>query len=429
MARGPSRTVVPGLLAVLRVDGTERYAYASDRTGTDGKRDQRQMTLEGVISTPETRDADDLRAIEVWGALRTKSRNGEQPVPKGNIRLNDVAEEVWAKVQHKVERGERSPRYLDTLKRDYRNHVVPFLGNPFFKNLSHREVVELLNERRSKPGRREGEKAASFSANNVLTVMSLLSRHAYEQEYMPVNICDRIPRDERPRQRASDRYLDEAKPLRDEELTSLLGYMREHEEWYVGIATLMAYTGMRRAEAAGVRWCDWDQEKGRIVLRHQLQTLKPGEAPTFGKRKEDRNGAAKRRYRSIPVFPPLREELQRQRQRELGKGNAPKPETFCFSAMEEIGRPIEGATITRAIKRSAKRAGLDKHVTPQVLRATTATIFAHAGIERAVASDILGHTIEVDDEHYVRAYRDEREQVEVERLLAQKGVFGLVEDA
>jgi integrase len=115
-----------------------------------------------------------------------------------------------------------------------------------------------------------------------------------------------------------------------------------------------------------------------IRLREQLLTLERGEAPSFGKRKEERLGVSKRSYRAIPVMPRLRQELIAQRERELAKGNSPSdPGHFCFSAMEEVGRPIEGATLTRAIGRSGKRSGVGS-VTPKVLRMTAASIFASA---------------------------------------------------
>lgn len=413
MAAGKRRAIAPGLRARQRADGSEVYEFSTSERKPDGSREQRMTALpEGITN--------DAEALEWWGALRREEKDGKRPVPKGDLRLDALAAELFERMERKVERGQLAEGTLRNYKGDWANHVQPYFKNARVKDIGHRELIEWLDFMAEKPGR-GGEKMAAFSINNAWNVVRNLMRFAFEQEYLPVNPCLRVPRDDRPVQQPRRSYVERANEtiLRDEELTALLDYMREKEEVYVGITTCLAFTGMRLREAAGLRPTDIADK--RILLAEQLLPLRKGEAPRYGKRKEERLGVFKRLYRAIPVMPRLEQELLFQ------AGREPDGSLFLFSAMEAPGvRPLDGATITRAIARSGERSGIGR-ITPKDLRRTAACIFASAGIDRFVASQILGHTPEVYDANYARAWADEREQNEVVRLLGEHK-FGSVEE-
>jgi integrase len=412
MAAGDRRTIAPNLRARMTASG-EVYEFRQVTRLPDGSVKQRTTTLKGV-----TCDED---ALKWWGALSVEAEAGKIVVPKGDLRLDDLAEEMFERMDKRVERGQLAEGTLRNYRGDWTNHVQPYFGNCRVKDIGHRELIAWLDFMRDKPGR-GGETMAGFTINNAWNVLRNLLRFAFEQEYIALNPCDRVPRDDRPRQQPRRSYVERANEtiLRDDELVCLLDYMRSHEEHFVGLTTCLAYTGMRLREACGLRPGDVDGK--RILLAEQLLPLRRGEQPRYGRRKEERLGVFKRSHRVIPILPRLRDELVFQSSRE------PEGSLFLFSALEAPGvRPIDGATVCRSIARSGERSGVGR-ITPKDLRRTAACVFAAAGIERQVASGILGHTPEVYDANYARPWADEREQDEVERLLAVHR-FGVVEES
>ena len=418
MAAGRRITLAPGLRKRQRADGTWAYEFDTFKREPSGKVEQRRTTLTEITTDEE--------ALEMWGALRRDVKQGKLPVAKGDLRLDSLAVEMFIELERDVERGTLAEGTLRNYKGDWANHVQPYFDNCKVKDISHRELIDWLKWVEDKPGRGLDEDGqpntmSAYSVNNAWNVVRNLMRFAFEREYLPLNPCLRVPRKNKPVQQPRRSYVIRANDtiLHDDELTTLLDYMREKEEPFVGATTLLAYTGMRLREGTGLRPAD--HVGSRILLGEQLLPLRKGEAPRYGKRKEERLGIFKRLYRVVPVMPRLEQELVLQSLRE------PEGSQFLFTAIESPGtRPIDGATLTRAIARSGERSGVGR-ITPKDLRRTAACIFAAAGIDRQVASQILGHTPEVYDASYARAWADEREQEKVVSMLTDYR-FGLVDE-
>jgi len=404
MAAGKRSSLGKGLKKRQLVDGSWKYEYAYETIEADGRRKQHLMPLPSHVVTDE-------QAFDWRGKLRVEIEEGGNPAPNGELRLHHVAVRVFAEMEKEMARGVYAEGTVRNYKRDYENHIRPYFKNCRMKDITTKMLIAWLDAMREKPGN-GGEKIAELTLNTWWSCLRDLIRDAYEQGDIPTNPCWPVPRRKRPKQQARRSYVERTNELilRDDQMIALLNYMREHEEQYVGITATLGYAGLRLQEAAGLQPSNIDGR--RILLSQQLALLKRGEEPRYTKRKEERLGVFKRLYRVIPVMPRLERELIFQAARE------PEGSQFLFSAMESPGtRPISCATICRAIARSGERSGVGR-VTPKDLRRTAACVFAAAGIERQVASQILGHTPEVYDGSYAKAWTDERELVEVERLLA-----------
>ena len=146
----------------------------------------------------------------------------------------------------------------------------------------------------------------------------------------------------------------------------------------------MATTGVRRGEAAGLRWCDVDLEAGRTAIRRQI--LQNGKILMVGQPKT-RSGS-----RSISLDAHTVAVLRRQRARQaterLAWGPAYQDTDLVFA--REDGSPLRPEYIGTLFNRLQKRVGM-KHIRLHDLRHSHATLMLTQGIPAKVVSERLGH--------------------------------------
>jgi integrase len=147
---------------------------------------------------------------------------------------------------------------------------------------------------------------------------------------------------------------------------------------------LFATTGMRRGEAAGLRWASVDLDRGRIaitearvVVDHVVVTSTP---------------ETERGRRNIAIDPvtvaALRAWRKSQAEERLAAGPAYNSGDYVFTW--EDGKPFHPAVITRTFHRLATAAGLPK-IKLHALRYSYATAAIEAGVDPKVLSERLGH--------------------------------------
>src|SRR5439155_17756786 len=102
------------------------------------------------------------------------------------------------------------------------------------------------------------------------------------------------------------------------------------------------FTGVRRGELLGLRWCDVDLEAGEIHVRNQLGR--------DGKLTEPKTAAAKR---TIPLVAGLARRFAQHRQ------HSPFNQQSDFVFVTGTGKPLEGRNLLkRGLKPALKAAGL-----------------------------------------------------------------------
>lgn len=117
------------------------------------------------------------------------------------------------------------------------------------------------------------------------------------------------------------------------------------------------------SEAARLKIADIDSERGQIHVRQ-------------GKGRKDRYVML-----SPVVLGVLREFVR-----------VDRPYDWLFSAGHRRDRHITTRAIQREVKLAAKRAGIEKRVTPHVLRHSFATHLLEAGTDLRYIQELLGHT-------------------------------------
>ena len=125
--------------------------------------------------------------------------------------------------------------------------------------------------------------------------------------------------------------------------------------------TTLYAAGLRLSEAANLKLSDIDSQRMQINIQ----------------------SGKGRKQRQVPLSPRLLEELR-------AYWKEYRPPTLLFPG-KRPDKPYAGTSIQKAIKASAKRANIQKTVTPHTLRHSYATGLLEAGVDILTISRLLGH--------------------------------------
>jgi integrase len=174
---------------------------------------------------------------------------------------------------------------------------------------------------------------------------------------------------------------------------------------------LMAFTGVRRGEALGLRWCDLDLERGRATI---CQTILPiAHRPTVGEPKTARG------RRSVAIDRRTVEVLHLHRKHQLEQRLLVGPDFHDHGLVfgHPDGEPLNPEYVSRRFQRLVRASGLPS-VRLHDLRHTHATLALAAGVPTRVLSDRLGHSaMAVTTDIYQHAIPD-LEAVFAERIAS-----------
>jgi integrase len=162
-----------------------------------------------------------------------------------------------------------------------------------------------------------------------------------------------------------------------------LGQVRSHRLY--ALFHLVALRGLRRGEAAGLRWSDLDLDAGTLSVSGQLQQL--GGRLVAGPPKSD----AGRRVIALDktTIAALREHRFRQQAEQAAAGTRWAGIGYVFTT--RAGRPLGPDRMTRLFRRLVAASGLPP-VTLHGLRHGAATLALAAGTDLKIVQDQLGHS-------------------------------------
>ena len=181
------------------------------------------------------------------------------------------------------------------------------------------------------------------------------------------------------------------KVLSEEEVKRFLAALRDPK--HRAIAFVLYSAGLRVSEAARLKVVDIDSDRGQIHVRQ-------------GKGRKDRYVML-----SPVVLGVLREYARVER-----------PYDWLFPAGHRRDRHITTRTIQREVTRAAERAGIEKRVTPHMLRHSFATHLLEAGTDLRYIQELLGHTKIATTVRYTHVARREARKVKspIDRLFDRK---------
>jgi integrase len=161
-------------------------------------------------------------------------------------------------------------------------------------------------------------------------------------------------------------------------LSALSGH--RHESLYA----LMLATGLRRGEALGLRWVDYDEEFGTLQVCRQLQRLASGLVAVETKT------TTSRRSVNLPrgIVGMLETRRKQQAKESTNLGQEWINSGYIFTT--KLGTPLDPRNLLREFKGVCEAAGLGNwHI--HELRHSAASLMLAQGVKIQVVSDILGH--------------------------------------
>lgn len=209
----------------------------------------------------------------------------------------DMTVERYAREEYlpSLVRRERAPitvhNYTATLDR----WVLPHLGHLPVQQVTRFDVTALLDEL---------EHLAPATRKLCLVLLAALLDRAMADDLIHVNPA-RHPNIDRPTGKASEK-----KPWTVDEARVFLASLKPDEDDVDLAFTVMALTGIRRGEAAGLQWGDVDLDAGLIRIRRSLTSVN-GEL-VFSDGGKTSNSA-----RSVGLVPMLVDLLTRHKMREV----------------------------------------------------------------------------------------------------------------
>jgi integrase len=253
-----------------------------------------------------------------------------------------------------------------------RTHVLPRLGTTRLRDLT----PGMLNGLYADLGRQGGNGRLS---DRTVGYIAMILRRALKDAVRWGRI-GRNPGDlaDPPRVRTSEPM----KTWTAEQLGQFLDSVADDRLYaaYVVLAT----TGMRRGEALGLRWEDFDADRARVSISRALISANDG--PTFS---DPKTGKGRRSISlDADTVAVLRQWKRQQAGERLQWGPAYQDNGLVFC--QEDGQPLDPGWFTAAFLSRAARAGVPR-IRLHDLRHTCATIALAAGVHPKIVSERLGH--------------------------------------
>jgi integrase len=321
----------------------------------------RQVSKGGFRTRKEARDA----LLEAQAALRSGTFVEPSKRTVGSYLL-----EEWLP-------DNQPPRLRPSSHANYtiytRTHVVPRLGDIELQRLTPSNLSAFYRSLLT-DARRDGQGLAPKTVRNIHAMLHRALRDAVRLDYLVRNVADAVtpPRGASP----------EMQVWTPEQLRAFLAHAR-HDRLYA-LWLLVATTGMRRAELAGLRWIDIDlaaarlsPRRPRVVVNYVVHESEP--KTRMGKRSLALDPA---------TLAALQEHKARQEQERAQVGPAWMDSGLVFTRPD--GSPIHPDLITDWFRRLARNAGLPA-IRLHDVRHSYATAALAAGIPAKVISERLGH--------------------------------------
>ena len=257
-----------------------------------------------------------------------------------------------------------------------RCHLIPKIGSHQLKKLQPAHLQEYYAKALAQ-GRRDGK--GGLSARTVQhhhRVLSEALSHAVKWGLLARNVAT---------------AADPPKPSRteiaflsQEDVERMLD-VAEGTPTYILIFTAL-YSGLRRGELLGLRWCDVDLLMATISVTQSLQRLYGGEFSI-------REPKSPRSRRLVPMPPSLaillRQHREQQEQQRILLGSILEEADLVFAHPD--GSPLDPSTVSHTFGKIARKAGLS-NIRFHDLRHAHASLMLRTGADPKVISERLGHS-------------------------------------
>ncbi|MCW2512245.1 MAG: phage integrase [Mycobacterium sp.] len=220
-----------------------------------------------------------------------------------------------------------------------------------------------------------GNELADSTVRAVYTVLRQALDVAVRDGLLAANPAAKVKRPSVARQEA--RYLAAADVARLLDAARGLRY-------YVAVL-VMASTGLRRGEVAGLLWADVDLDKGELTVRHTLSRVDRELVLT-----EPKTDRSRRRVPlhdgAVTAIKGWRTQQLRER---LAAGDLWTDTGVVFAT--EFGTMVDPRNLLRTVELAARKAGIEG-VGAHTMRHSAAVAWLESGVHIKAAADLLGHS-------------------------------------
>jgi len=255
-------------------------------------------------------------------------------------------------------------------------HLIPAFGSLPLTALQPQRIQDYYSQA-FKSGRKDGN--GGLSAQTVRyhhMVLYEALKHAVKHGLLTRNVAEAVDPPTLERREIA---------ILDSDRVRILLQAAEGTPYYACIFTAV-YTGLRRSELLGLRWCDIDLDLAMLSVTQTLHQLKNG-TYIFGKPKT--RGSRRQIALSPALAILLREHKAKQELDRMLLGKLLSPMDLVFSHLDS--RPLRPNTVSRAFERLARSLGF-KGIRFHDLRHAHATLMLKQGIHPKIVSERLGHS-------------------------------------
>lgn len=247
------------------------------------------------------------------------------------------------------------------------HHIVPTLGRRKLAALTTSDVDRLLSQKLDQ----------GLSVSTVRRIRAVLAQ-AIDQGIRwglvnrNVATFSRAPRSQR----------NEGRTLTPDQAQLLLARLSGHRN--EALYALMLSVGLRRGEALGLHWGDFNEKTGVLSVRRNLKREATGLVESDTKTPRSRRSI----NLPLPMLQMLKSHRAKQATEHLALGEAWTDSGYIFTT--SIGTPIDPRNLLREFKSICSKAGLgDWHI--HELRHSAASLMLAMGVPLQVVSEVLGH--------------------------------------
>ena len=337
-----------------RSPGSWQVSFDLGRDAT-GKRLTKAVTVRGTKAEAQRKLREMLTALD----------QGRNPVP-ADVSLREWLERWMAE---EIVPPKRRQRTQETYQNVIDRHIVPYLGNLKLSKVGPSHIQELEN--------RLSVRLSPNTVNKVHNVLSGAFKYALRMELVYRNPVALVAP---PPVKPTEIPMPDIPAIRE-----LLALAQSEGNVLSAAMHLVAYTGMRRGEAMGLRWKYVNLEEGTLWVEISLVNTMTGVI------QEPPKTASGRRTVNLDAGTVQVLEDHRLRQQEMRErmGEMFRDQDWVFA--DELGDPISPKRFYDTVKRYGQRIG-HPDTTVRSLRHFHASLMLQGNMDPVVVSKRLGHS-------------------------------------
>lgn len=270
----------------------------------------------------------------------------------------------------------RAPSTVNGYRSKIDRSIIPRIGHIKLQTLTVPDLDRLYADLAT-TGRANGNGGLSDSSIvQIHRIIHSALAEAFDSDIVTRNVASKA---HPPASKAAK--APESKTWTTGQLQTFLRSVKGHPKYAMFV--VLALTGMRRAEACGLRWSDVDLDAGVLTVRHTIQRIR-GEVVGGG----TKSGGSRAITIDAVVVEALRLHRKAQLVDRLRCGEAHVDHDLVFS--RPTGESWSPDGVGQAFDRAVARVGLER-IRLHDLRHTHATLLLDAGVNPKLVSERLGH--------------------------------------